>query len=130
MVMPELARIVKRKVVIRLKNPINGSKWSIRDGQEFGVYAKTSHIFSIARKGQNIGLNTAPEIIQRTVLSSGWFDCSISSTGHKPCVDAFAREPLVKQNLRPYTRREKSREIHSVRSKAACPTLPFKSLND
>jgi hypothetical protein len=54
MVMPELARIVKRKVVIRLKNPMNGSKWSIRDGREFGAYAKTSHIFSIARKAKTL----------------------------------------------------------------------------
>ena len=102
MVMPELVLIVKRKVVIRLKNPMNGANeamdegvteyWSNRVGGEPLWRLHKDLAYSFQRvEGQNIGLNwRLPQITQRDVLSSGWFDYSTSSTRDKPCVETFA----------------------------------------
>jgi hypothetical protein len=94
MVMPELVLIVKRKVVIRLKNPMNGCQtecWSNGVGGEplWRVQKDLAYFFQPV-EGQNIGLNRRlPQITQRDVLSSGWLDYSISSTRDKPCVETF-----------------------------------------
>ena len=98
MVMPELVLIVKRKVVIRPKKTDerlpNGVTecWSNRVGGEpLWRLQKDLAYFFQRLEGLNIGLNRRlPQITQRDVLSSGWFDYSISSTRDKPCIETFA----------------------------------------
>ena len=129
MVMPELVFIVKRKVVIRLKNRVNGMSGvmddGVMEGSRFRMYQRTSTYSFQSEEGRTMGLNRRlPQITQRDVLPNDRFDYSISRAKDKPCVETFAGAACLTKLVAIHAPREKTRGPSGASQSGSPPIGP------